>query len=1124
VRVPLEIERQDKEFRDFNLGQIQNIDEIAYTALVCLYEIDNVREMECSLDYLTRCRILPDTEITTTHEQRHGRLLIHCEDAWKTGVFLDYYVQFDGEKRVTRISEEHLIVAAHRQNPDPLEQLRRYELQNPIWKFSRDMVVERYNQLHNATFGIEELVGARVMLLSYQAEVVARVLADTICRYILADEVGLGKTIEASVILKGLYRRDPSLTVLIIAPAALVRQWQNELDTKFWLETPLVRTPQELYASAKLGRCIIAIEDIASNPSLWQTLSTRSGGLLVVDEAHHIYKNPLLYSRIRQLSATAQHVLILSATPIQRRATEFLTLLSLMNPHKYRTESAESFITLVQAQDKIRRRVAILARDLTEDNFDVDDFEDEMSAILKVLRHDGMLAELVEQVRVVAKNRGGDGGLAAAKEALAYVSENYRIEARVIRNRRAHLQAELPQRAVDTRYSYQPSEREGAALNNLYDYIDTYLAAFPGQALAAEYCRVLLYAASSSPYALLDVLETRLAYLATPQDTSATPSINLSVPAPPRQEAQRIRALVEYVPVFDGEKEQYLDTLQYQVEQWRKEEEQKLQHVAKHYASLETTSAYRLVQVMNALSEAMMSSSTKKVLVFSGWFQTIETLSICLETRYGRGTFALFTSDQDDEQLQANADAFQSNARCRILLCDELGGEGRNFQIADQIIHVDLPWTPGQVEQRIGRVDRLGRKGVVLSLIPFAQGWPEEALFNIWQNAFQLFTHSMSGLEIALEGIQDELVESLQQSSRNGLAELAIPMQTRAEHLREAVEEERYYESAAINTAQRLEFEDISDRYRDGSLLREACSWWASLAGLRQDYDKRTEIVTFSPKMFSTASMKKAQFAQLPNMEEALRRSRRQHTLVVRGTFNRDIAVRREDLIFFAPGSDPWTDAIIANAVESDRGRCCAILRSVPELRGTWRGFELLYTLHVNPRPLYAAGFDQTLLFRSLGFLRSSTIRLLISEQGILEGISSVAWKHTRNRADKLKDIHLGKRDGSSQQIQAFKNQHSGDSWTMQIEQLLAQAQMQLNEELDDYMDELAEEATATFERQVLGLQAASLWQRHYTHEPSLPYEQEIAAYQCVSKALVEGIRHPLRQLESVCYWVLQEA
>ncbi|MFL5627809.1 MAG: helicase-related protein, partial [Ktedonobacteraceae bacterium] len=711
-----------------------------------------------------------------------------------------------------------------------------------------------------------------------------------------------------------------------------------------------------------------------------------------------------------------------------------------------------------------------------------------------------------------------------AKESLAYVSENYRIEARVIRNRRAHLQAELPQRTVDTRYSYQPSEREGAALNSLYDYIDAYLSAFPEQVLSAEYCRVLLYAASSSPYALLDVLETRLAHLTTPQNASATPSINLAVPAPPRQEAQRIQTLVEHVPVFDGEKEQYLDTLHYQVEQWWQEEEQELQRVAKQHVSSETTSSYRLVQVMNALSEAMMNNSTKKLLVFSGWLQTVEALSIYLETRYGRGTFALFTSDQDDEQLQTNADAFQSDARCRILLCDELGGEGRNFQIADQIIHVDLPWTPGQVEQRIGRVDRLGRKGVVLSLVPFAQGWPEEALFNIWQDAFQLFTHSMSGLEIALEGIQDELVESLRHSSRNGLAELVAPMHTRAQRLREVVEEERYYESAAINTVQRQEFEDISDKYRDGSLLREACSWWASLAGLHQDYDKRTQIVTFSPKMFSAASMKKAQFAQLPNMEEALRRSRRQHTLVVRGTFNRDIAVQREDLIFFAPGSDPWTDAIIANAVESDRGQCCAILRSVPELRGTWRGFELLYTLHVNSRPLYAEGFDPTLLFRALGFLRSSTIRLLISEQGVREGVGSIAWKHTHNRADKLKDIHLGKRDGSSQQIQTFKEQHLVDSWTMQLEQVLAQAQMQLNEELDDYMDELAEEATATFERQVLGLQAASLWQRHYTGEPSLTSEQEIAAYQCVSNALVEGIRHPLRQLESVCYWVLQGA
>lgn len=169
------------------------------------------------------------------------------------------------------------------------------------------------------------------------------------------------------------------------------------------METPLIQTSQELYASAKWGRCVVAVEDIARNSSLWLALSSQNWGLLVVDEAHHIYKNALLYSRLRQLSMAAQHMLILSAPPIQRRATEFLALLSLVNPHKYSTENTESFKTMLLAQNKIRRRVAILVRDMTEDNFDANDFEDEMSTILKVLKHDRVLLRLVESVGFAAK-------------------------------------------------------------------------------------------------------------------------------------------------------------------------------------------------------------------------------------------------------------------------------------------------------------------------------------------------------------------------------------------------------------------------------------------------------------------------------------------------------------------------------------------------------------------------------------------------------------------------------------------------------------------------------------------------------------------------------------------------
>jgi SNF2 family DNA or RNA helicase len=195
-------------------------------------------------------------------------VLIHCSDEWVDGQFLEYFAQLAGEKMIQCVSETDIVIAPNRQSPDPYQQMLSYEFQNPIWKFQRDRVVESYSELHNATFGIEELVGARIMLLAHQAEVVARVLADTTCRYILADEVGLGKTIEASVILKGLCRRDPQLTLLIAAPSSLIQQWHNELDTKFWLDIPILHSVQQLKSREHTRRYIVSIEQLAEDIGL----------------------------------------------------------------------------------------------------------------------------------------------------------------------------------------------------------------------------------------------------------------------------------------------------------------------------------------------------------------------------------------------------------------------------------------------------------------------------------------------------------------------------------------------------------------------------------------------------------------------------------------------------------------------------------------------------------------------------------------------------------------------------------------------------------------------------------------------------------------------------------------
>jgi ERCC4-related helicase len=398
-------------------------------------------------------------------------------------------------------------------------------------------------------------------------------LSDEACRYVLADEVGLGKTIEASVILKGLLRRHAGLKTLVVVPASLTQQWFNELNGKFWFQFAQWCKLEGRQPPADGPELIVSSEELLEDKSLWLWLMMQEWGLVIVDEAHHLHKKPRLYERLLELSGEAARLLILSATPIQRRAEEFLALLKLMNPARYEPITLQQFRLILEAQQMIRSMVADLAIDLNQEHFDPEVFEEDIEEVVEALEHDTLLGELVAQVTEQAESR--DRGLKAAQDAIAYISENFRIESRVIRNRRATLQIELPTRAVETSYSYEPETLETEVIDTLHDYVDELIEQAGSDPTAVEYGRVLLHAAFSSPYVLYELLEKRSQSLSTavrPQTDEATALLNLLSPAAPRQEAERIGnsfKVCHLLPITD--ERELLSNLLWLTEQWREQ-------------------------------------------------------------------------------------------------------------------------------------------------------------------------------------------------------------------------------------------------------------------------------------------------------------------------------------------------------------------------------------------------------------------------------------------------------------------------------------------------------------------------------------------------------------------------
>ncbi len=174
----------------------------------------------------------------------------------------------------------------------------------------------------------------------YQTETVRKVLKQFRGRVLLADEVGLGKTVEAGMVLKEYLLRGMVARALILVPATLVGQWREELETKFGISSitsydPLLRDdPTKFWASSNI---IIASLPLARRSEHAASLFAQSFDLVIVDEAHHLRdRASASYKLVDGL--TKRFLLLLSATPVQNNLIELYNLLTLLKPGIFKTQ------------------------------------------------------------------------------------------------------------------------------------------------------------------------------------------------------------------------------------------------------------------------------------------------------------------------------------------------------------------------------------------------------------------------------------------------------------------------------------------------------------------------------------------------------------------------------------------------------------------------------------------------------------------------------------------------------------------------------------------------------------------------------------------------------------------
>ena len=620
---------------------------------------------------------------------------------------------------------------------------------------------------------LSSLSDSRVEIKPHQVGVLHRVISSFPHRFLLADEVGLGKTVEAGLIIKELKTRGVATRVLIIAPSGIVSQWQFELKTKFNEIFSHYNSDVVRYLDGQHpGENVWTLNDnviVSSSYAAWderrrRDIALAGWDLVVVDEAHHARRylsspdraqETNLYRLVEALSEPdtlqSRGMLLLTATPMQLHPYELYSLVELLDPSLFADyASFDEYRGVVGTLNRLVERLQRWEQlDRQEQAVTCEDYR----ALV------GRLPELMATQSALESTTGRTVALAALQQA-------HRLSQVLIRNRKSVVGGFMPRLAVVWPVQLTPQERE--AYDAVTDYARRGFArAQQRRDNAIGFLMIVLQRLnSSSSYALLETLRKRLAKL---QQGLRRSGLDL----------EPDEADLEEKPL-----EEALDwALATAEEQDLAEEVQELKRLIHLVERIDLDSKARVLR--ERLQEMAAVERDIKVVIFTQFRGTQDYIQQVMPPGWGCN---LFHGQLDALQKDAAVGRFRDSAGPQALISTEAGGEGRNLQFSHTLINFDLPWNPMKIEQRIGRVDRLGQKEPVKIINFSVEGTIEERILDVLGRRIRLFEETIGGLDPILGDVEQDIkrIYSLAQvEGERALARLERELERRVSEARE---------------------------------------------------------------------------------------------------------------------------------------------------------------------------------------------------------------------------------------------------------------------------------------------------------------------------------------------------
>jgi len=606
-----------------------------------------------------------------------------------------------------------MFVPIDRLEPITIGKASAFELLTQL-KFGRKGDLARVLTFHKINSKLANVFYAmqtsRTDFYAYQFKPVYKFIESANGRILIADEVGLGKTIEAGLIWQEVRARSDARTLLVVCPSMLREKWKAELRNRFGVQAQVydgagfLSILKDFEEDGRSYQCaaICSMQGLRRETVTGAIDDFAKAGLefdlVIVDEAHYMRNVKTQTHQLgKSLSIVADNMLLLTATPLQLKVEELFRLLSLLDPDEYDNQylfenRLEANEPVVMAQNALRRIPA-----------DLDAAREHLHRAQRSRWFSGnpLMNLAIERVKNVRSGAHSD-----LVEASRVVENLNLMNSSISRTRKREVQEwKVIRKARVLRLRY--SEHE----------MNFYLA-------------------------VTDAVRRQISQ----SGNAGFEAFVLMMPQ--RQVASCIPAMVEYYRNRDGDEETLYELGWSELEGDSPISERKLNSeidtlVREWVLDYPDTKYTALVQELHDL---FIREPDTKIIIFSYFKKAISYLFRRLAAD-GLAAYVIQGDVPMEERLQI-LDAFRDRADIRILISSEVGSEGLDLQFCRVIINYDLPWNPMRVEQRIGRLDRLGQRAESISIINIAAvGTIEERILERLYERIGIFERSIGDLE-----------------------------------------------------------------------------------------------------------------------------------------------------------------------------------------------------------------------------------------------------------------------------------------------------------------------------------------------------------------------------------------